>query len=157
MNHQTLTLSLLLLLFLFLCQTGFAASPPTGLVDGRLPPCPDKPNCVNSEDPNAQARVAPLNYAGDSAQAWENLRKAVAASGGVIAVEGDGYLRAVYTSQIWRFKDDVECRLDPAASVIQLRSASRIGYWDLGANRRRVEEIRQIFNKLEKGDNIRKE
>jgi uncharacterized protein (DUF1499 family) len=41
--------------------------------------------------------------------------------------------------------DDVEFRIDGAAGVIHVRSASRKGYWDLGVNRRRVETIREAF------------
>jgi len=39
----------------------------------------------------------------------------------------------------------VEFRIDDAAGVIHVRSASRTGYWDLGVNRRRVEAIREAF------------
>jgi uncharacterized protein (DUF1499 family) len=37
----------------------------------------------------------------------------------------------------------VEFWLDPAAGVVQVRSASRLGYGDWGANRKRVEALRQ--------------
>jgi uncharacterized protein (DUF1499 family) len=40
------------------------------------------------------------------------------------------------------FVDDVEFYLDESQNVIHLRSASRIGYWDLGVNRKRMESIR---------------
>jgi uncharacterized protein (DUF1499 family) len=54
-------------------------------------------------------------------------------------------LRAEFTSRLFRFVDDVDCIVDPAASVIQIRSASRVGYSDLGANRKRVDAIRTAF------------
>lgn len=61
----------------------------------------------------------------------------------------DGYLHAVFTSRIFRFKDDFEARLeagsDPAEAKIHVRSASRVGYSDLGANRRRVDAVRAAF------------
>jgi uncharacterized protein (DUF1499 family) len=38
--------------------------------------------------------------------------------------------------------DDVEFRVDAAAHLIRVRSAARTGYFDLGVNRRRVEDIR---------------
>jgi len=44
--------------------------------------------------------------------------------------------------------DDVEFRIDEAAGVIHVRSASRKGYWDLGVNRRRVEAIREAFGNV---------
>jgi uncharacterized protein (DUF1499 family) len=44
--------------------------------------------------------------------------------------------------------DDLEFRLIPEEHIIDVRSASRVGYWDLGANRRRVERIRERFQAL---------
>ena len=38
--------------------------------------------------------------------------------------------------------------LASAAGVIHVRSASRTGYWDLGANRRRVETIREAIGNV---------
>jgi uncharacterized protein (DUF1499 family) len=55
----------------------------------------------------------------------------------------DSYLYAEFASQLLGFVDDVEFYLDPAESVIQVRSASRLGQSDLGVNRQRVEAIRQ--------------
>jgi uncharacterized protein (DUF1499 family) len=42
-----------------------------------------------------------------------------------------------------RFVDDVEFWVDPAAGVVQVRSASRVGRKDLGVNRARIEAIRE--------------
>jgi uncharacterized protein (DUF1499 family) len=41
-----------------------------------------------------------------------------------------------------KFVDDVEFWYDPAARVIQVRSASRVGEGDLGVNRKRIEALR---------------
>jgi len=56
-------------------------------------------------------------------------------------------VRAEFRSRLG-FVDDVEFRIDEAAGVIHVRSASRTGYWDLGVNRRRVEAIREAFGTL---------
>ena len=40
------------------------------------------------------------------------------------------------------YVDDVEVLLDEKASLIQVRSASRLGSSDFGVNRKRVEAIR---------------
>ena len=40
----------------------------------------------------------------------------------------DNYLYAEFTSKLMGFVDDVEFYLDPAESVIQVRSASRLGH-----------------------------
>jgi uncharacterized protein (DUF1499 family) len=43
------------------------------------------------------------------------------------------------------FVDDGEFFVEGSRQVIHLRSASRMGYWDLGVNRRRLESIRAEF------------
>jgi len=45
------------------------------------------------------------------------------------------------------FVDDLEFCLDEQNNTIHVRSASRLGYSDLGKNRKRVEHIRSAFNK----------
>ena len=45
---------------------------------------------------------------------------------------------------MWIF-GDVEFYLPAGDNAIHVRSASRVGYWDLGTNRRRVETIRRSF------------
>jgi uncharacterized protein (DUF1499 family) len=44
------------------------------------------------------------------------------------------------------FTDDVEFLIDEADGVVHVRSASRLGYWDFGANRKRIETFRQMYN-----------
>jgi len=150
MPHPT-QLPLALILTVFLTPLFLACAAPAsevGLVDGHLRPCPDSPNCVNSEADSGRARIAPLTYKGSSEEAWQTLKQAIGETGGKIVAEESGYLRAVYTSPLLRLKDDVEFRPDRGEMAIQVRSASRVGYWDLGANRRRVEKIRQRFAEL---------
>ena len=55
------------------------------------------------------------------------------------------YLYAQFTTRWLKFVDDTEFWLAPAEGVIHVRSASRIGRGDLGANRARIEEIRARF------------
>ena len=75
-----------------------------------------------------------------------SLRSIVEQLPGVRVVETEpDYFRAEFTSRILRFVDDLEFLLDPEAQVIHVRSASRTGYWDFGANRKRVEQIRKTY------------
>ena len=60
-----------------------------------------------------------------------------------ITASNERYIRAVATTRILRFKDDVEFLLDRETGTIQVRSASRIGYSDLGKNRKRMDAIRE--------------
>jgi uncharacterized protein (DUF1499 family) len=118
---------------------------PAGVSDGKLAPCPGRPNCVLSEYADGPSRIEPLTFGGTSEAAWESLRRAVKGIGGTVEREKVDYLWAVFTSTVFRFVDDMEFRMDAATQTIHVRSASRIGYWDLGANRRRVEAIRKRF------------
>lgn len=59
----------------------------------------------------------------------------------------DDYLHVEFTSAIWRFVDDVVFTVDGVARLIHVRSASRVGHYDFGANRRRVEAIRVAFER----------
>lgn len=49
-------------------------------------------------------------------------------------------------SFLFRFRDDLECYFDAEEKSIHLRSASRLGYYDFGVNRRRVDDIRKRFS-----------
>lgn len=88
--------------------------------------------------------MAPWRYEGSPPASLERLKQIVAAMPRAkIVSTSDDYLHAEFTSAIFRFVDDVEFLIDPAAGVIHFRSASRIGYSDLGANRRRMEDLRR--------------
>lgn len=57
------------------------------------------------------------------------------------------YLRAEAVSRVFRFVDDVEFEILPEEGSIQVRSASRVGYWDFGVNRRRIERVRDALRR----------
>lgn len=126
-------------------KTGQAA----GLVNGQLSLCSAKPNCVNSElDTPADKKVKSLLLLETGALAsWQRLQQVIVEQGGeLVRVETD-YLAATYTSGLFGFVDDLEARLDTEQGVIQLRSASRVGTSDLGANRTRVYQLIQRYQR----------
>jgi uncharacterized protein (DUF1499 family) len=117
-----------------------------GATAGRLAPCPPSPNCVCSQAEDSEHHIEPLRYDGSGQEAMARLRAVLDAWPRTRVVAAtDGYLHAECTSLVFRFVDDVEFLLDPAAGVIHCRSASRAGHSDLGVNRRRVEAIRRAF------------
>jgi uncharacterized protein (DUF1499 family) len=123
--------------------------PEIGLSDGQLLPCPETPNCVSSRATDELHAVDPLTYTGDAAEGVRLLKAALSSLPRNRIVTEDGrYLHAEFTTRIMRFVDDVEFLVDENGGVIHLRSASRVGYGDLGANRKRVEAIREAFTRL---------
>lgn len=118
-----------------LAQKSKAGSTP-GLVDGRLSPCPSSPNCVSSETGTPESHaVAPLPLS-----AWAGLPDLIQERGGRVVALRNDYIGAVFATPVMGFIDDVEFRRDETA--VHVRSASRVGYGDMGANRKRVEALR---------------
>jgi uncharacterized protein (DUF1499 family) len=112
-----------------------------------LPPCPDSPNCVSTQALDEKHRMDPIAYAGPMDQAKQRLLTVIASLKRTKILEDRGeYIHAVFTSQIFRFKDDVEFVFDDQNKLIHFRSASRVGYSDLGVNRKRMEEIKKRFD-----------
>ncbi|MFT5577160.1 MAG: hypothetical protein ACI89D_002694 [Bermanella sp.] len=61
--------------------------------------------------------------------------------------ESMGHIEAVATTRWFNFKDDIVVRVQASAtgSAIDLRSVSRVGKGDLGANARRIEKFISVF------------
>lgn len=107
-----------------------------------LEPCPPSPNCVSSQAADEGRRVAPLSYTGDAADARKRLLAVLRGMDGAqVKQDAGNEIHAEFRSAVFGFVDDVVFRFGPAGEI-QLRSASRTGYYDFGANRRRVEAIR---------------
>ena len=117
-----------------------------GVADGGLGECPNTPNCVSSQATDGQHRAEPIAFDGTADDAMKQLKAVVSGIPRMkIISQTEKYLHAEATSLIFRFTDDVEFFIDRGARVIHFRSASRVGYSDLGANRARVESIRKAF------------
>jgi len=117
-----------------------------GASNGRLAPCKHTPNCVCSQaDPgDAVHFVTPIVCRGGPSAAFAALRAVVAGMPRArIVRETPEYLYAEFRSRLMRYVDDVEFTLDAAAGLIHVRSASRVGRYDFGVNRARVEAIRK--------------
>ena len=127
----------------------FAQNTSSGAAGSGLKPCPKSPNCVSSEAVDQEHAILPLVYPGSPEEARARLRRVLGAMPRmtIVADEGD-HIHAEARSLIFRFVDDVEFYFPAGEKVIHVRSASRIGYSDLGVNRKRVEEIRRRFGEL---------
>ncbi|OGU13339.1 MAG: hypothetical protein A2076_11075 [Geobacteraceae bacterium GWC2_53_11] len=109
-----------------------------------LPPCPSSPNCVSSLAPDSHF-IEPLRFSGDAVAAFARLQTILASRSDTRIIAATGTTLQVEFRTLLGFVDDGLLVLDASAGVIHLRSAARLGYWDLGKNRSRMEEIRQQF------------
>lgn len=117
-----------------------------GVHDGQLRPCPDSPNCVSSGMVDDRHRIAPFVFAEAPDRAFTRLKDIVERRGDATIIEQNPtYLRVELRTRL--FVDDGEFLLDAGQHLIHLRSASRLGWSDLGKNRDRMEAIREEFNR----------
>ena len=122
-----------------------------GLKNQLLSPCSGTPNCVSSQEKYSQHRIQPITFEGSLELNKERLRRVLNSMRGTRIITQDVvYWHVEFTTQLLRFIDDVEFYFDESQSLIHVRSASRQGYWDLGVNRRRVENIHSRFEELTK-------
>ncbi len=113
-----------------------------GVEEGQFRLSPKRPSCVSTQNPSNI--LAPLHYEGTATQARQTLLHLLDADerASVVTV-ADDYVHAEYRAMI--FIDDVEFYFPSDESVIHMRSTSRVGYGDLGANARRLRSIAQAF------------
>jgi uncharacterized protein (DUF1499 family) len=95
-------------------------------------------------------KLAPIRLTASLPDAFQRSVRAAEALGWMIThrdPEG-GALEATETSRIFRFVDDIVVRLraDGTATVIDVRSKSRVGRGDMGANAKRIEAFRKQVN-----------
>jgi uncharacterized protein (DUF1499 family) len=84
----------------------------------------------------------PIRYQGSVEDARLRILQIVRAFPRVAVVEDRcNYLKLEVRSAFFSFVDDVEFEFDDAAKLIHFRSASRLGYYDFGINRSRMETI----------------
>ncbi len=113
-----------------------------GTQEGQLSACPEKPNCVSSQTALTDPHYIPP-LAIDSKADWERLADMLEAMENItVTNRQDNYLHAEAMSRLFRFVDDLEFLLQESEHQIQVRSASRVGYSDLGVNRERIEQLR---------------
>ncbi|MBZ2188059.1 DUF1499 domain-containing protein [Alcanivorax sp. JB21] len=113
-------------------------------------PCPKAPNCAATIAHTVAERpdrlVEPLQGGSTLEESRKHLSQVLDALPRVTWESQDTrYVHAVFTSRLMRFKDDVAFWLHDDGRI-DVRSASRVGYWDMGANARRIEQLRDELN-----------
>jgi uncharacterized protein (DUF1499 family) len=116
--------------------------------DLQLAPCPESPNCVSTRAPpgDEEHHVEPLTYEGTAEEARRRLLTILREMPRTRIVTSEPtYVYVESRTLTMGFIDDVEFAIDTEEKVIHFRSASRLGYSDMGLNRRRMEEIVRAF------------
>lgn len=113
-----------------------------GIKNNKLSQCPQSmKNCVCSEyqdnffiQPLTCTHKNPIKLIKDAI---------IPLKGYKLVAEKNDYLHFTFTSAVFKFVDDIEFRIEKNndSKTIHIRSASKLGYWDLGANRKRVHEL----------------
>lgn len=112
----------------------------------KLSPCPDSPNCVSSQADDEHHFIAPFIYTGTLPEAQKNLISILQSipRARIISIERNS-IQVEFTSALFRFIDDAEFYFPENENLIHVRSASRVGYYDFGVNRTRLERIRKLL------------
>ena len=147
MQLKPIRLRIVACLFFYLMIACTNASENAPMKSKRLPPCPEGPNCVSSLARDEAHTINPLTYTGPSHDAFERFETILLDMSGTRFVTGDkDYIHVEFRTRFLGFVDDVEAQLNTSDNTIEIRSASRTGYWDFGVNARRIESIRERFS-----------
>ena len=137
----------IILLFIFcITFTSCKDRPAKGIgltPENKFFPCPESPNCVSSfENPTDEDHfISPIKFFGEKEATIQKLEKLIEKNPKAKIVEKkENYLRAEYTSSIFKFVDDIQFYFGQK-NIIHVKSASRVGRNDFGKNRERVREI----------------
>ncbi|MCH8544739.1 MAG: DUF1499 domain-containing protein [Alcanivorax sp.] len=159
MTSSVFTTPLLCALLFSASALSFAGLPrPATDVSPAVPfaPCPKAPNCAASISDTVAERpdrlVEPLQGGNTLVDSLNNLTSLLDELPRV-TWDNDGmqHIHAVFTSPLFRFKDDVAFWLHEDGRI-DVRSASRVGYWDMGANKRRIEMLREKLEAAHQDD-----
>lgn len=148
--------------------------PVSGIVSNH-PPLSDPPglveriktylgnNVAETAPDSIYPELRPRRYALSAGQLFDAAMEACTALGWepVIGERQHYTIRAVVTTRLWRFKDDVEIRVETGENRVptsdgasangvwlSVRSASRLGRGDLGANTRHVLDLMDALDRI---------
>ncbi len=106
--------------------------------------CPPSPNCVSSLA-QGEHFIEPLDL---GPATTSKLKQALKNLGIIIKKENNSHIHGEHTSKIFGFVDDIHISSQPnSTGKYDIRSASRVGYSDLNANRNRIEKIKAELKK----------
>lgn len=105
---------------------------------------------IAQQQNRAYPYIQPINTSLDSSQAFQTALYIAGELGWELVAQDSsaGRIEAVDTTFLWGFKDDVVIRVQATedGSRIDLRSVSRVGLSDLGANAERIKRFIDTFH-----------
>lgn len=115
-----------------------------GLQNDLLQECPNRPSCVNSLSNIEEHAIAAFSVPADMTEPVTLMATLIMTMprADILEINND-YLHAKFSSAIFGFSDDLELLRD--GTQLQVRSVSRVGFSDMGVNRKRVEELRSLW------------
>lgn len=135
----------------FFFTSCFASRPDTlGVTEGLFAVCPDSPNCVSTQakKSDSEHRMEPIVYNGEASLIHQKIITTLESMERMTLITSEEfYIHAEFRSKIMRFVDDVEFYIDDEQKLIHFRSASRLGYSDMGVNRDRMNTFIELYNK----------
>jgi uncharacterized protein (DUF1499 family) len=115
--------------------------------DYYLAPCTTNPNCVSSLAPKESRQyIDAFQFTDDPQDDLKILKSVLASMTGIgVITRQSNYIHAECRSRVFGFVDDLEFYWDDNDKLCHVRSAARLGFYDFGVNRKRVEKIRAEF------------
>jgi uncharacterized protein (DUF1499 family) len=119
-----------------------------GMTNGKFFPCHEKQTCVSThaDESDELHYIKPIHYQSSKEEAMNKIVNILNSLKRTKLIEKqDDYMRYEFITLLLRFKDDVEFYFDDDSKIIHFRSQSRIGGYDWGTNRKRMEKIRRLY------------
>ena len=142
------------IIFLFLILVYFvscAGSVPDsiGIRNNKLAECPDSPNCVSSQSEKESHFMTSWKYKDSMDLVYNEMIEFFKKKNDVKIIETrKNYIWLTFTIPVMGFVDDVEFYFPENEKVIHFRSASRVGYSDLGVNKNRMNQLKKDLHLL---------
>ncbi len=120
-----------------------------GVINGKFYPCPKRHYCVSSQSEidNSVNYIEPIKYNSTAEEAKKKIKQIINfLKRTKLLKEEENYLHYLFTTRLFRFKDDVEFLFDENEKIIHFKSQSRIGGFDWNTNKNRMEKVRKLFH-----------
>ena len=108
-----------------------------------LPKCIIKAHCAR-----VNLEVKDLN------DSFQRITEVIENTPRITVVErSDSFIHAEVKTKLMHFIDDLEVKAIPKYGILQVRSESRVGFGDMGVNKKRIESLANELNKVEQIQN----